>query len=747
MAAGPKKHIEQLKRCLIENLTLDYVEEPEIQSVLAAIYSFDQRIRQKVFALCVSLSHASSSLVPNALARIGTVSKILTLRGLEKWLDNAFDLLDSKGIAAALNFLAKNDAETLRNFESPEGLSLKKILPVLETYLRGISGMELKILPDKASYTDTVYVCLPTSVSHFKEKEKNLFVYKFMVVQMWAQISQGTLTPDPGFLSGLFKGSSNHPDIETLFRFFSERQLAIDLYNLLEAIRLDTFLRTNLPSLMTQADSIRTEIFEERPDLCELPEKTAFIEGLFQYYLKGAMKGYLIDIADKLLKEMQVIREAKSSSESIRRLFRLYDLAIQFNGYYQPLEMLIPGTIRPSRVSYRLKSAHRERRKKLESVINELITMPEIEPLKPLASKPLPHERLPDPEKEYLVIKGRVIELDNDAIDLVKERGGVPGGILVKGSELGSGRSCITLRDLAEEEEVSSKAGGIKYDEWDYRRGDYRKNWCSLYELEVHPGHEPFVELTLLRYAGYVITLRKKFELLKGERKILRRQKYGDDVDVDATVEAFSDIHAGISPSENLFVRLDRQERNIAALFLLDMSGSTKGWVIEAEKEALVLMCEALESLGDRYAIFGFSGMTRTRCDFYRIKTFYDAYSEGVKQRISGITPKDYTRMGPPLRHSVKLLKSIEARTKLLITLSDGKPEDWDAYKGDYAVEDTRKALIEAREQGIHSFCITIDEGAQSYLPHMYGETNYIFIDDVRKLPNKITDIYRRLTT
>ncbi|MEW5746201.1 MAG: VWA domain-containing protein, partial [Nitrospirota bacterium] len=173
----------------------------------------------------------------------------------------------------------------------------------------------------------------------------------------------------------------------------------------------------------------------------------------------------------------------------------------------------------------------------------------------------------------------------------------------------------------------------------------------------------------------------------------------------------------------------------------------TKGWVNEAEKEALVLMCEALEALGDRYAIYGFSGMTRTRCDYYKIKAFEEGYTESVKKRIAGIAPKDYTRMGPPLRHSLTILKSVEARTKLLITLSDGKPEDWDAYKGDYGIEDTRRALIEAKEQGIHSFCITIDKEAHSYLPHLYGETNYIVIDDVRKLPNKITEIYRKLTT
>ena len=193
--------------------------------------------------------------------------------------------------------------------------------------------------------------------------------------------------------------------------------------------------------------------------------------------------------------------------------------------------------------------------------------------------------------------------------------------------------------------------------------------------------------------------------------------------------------------------RSGREERDVATLFLLDMSGSTKGWINEAEKESLVLMAEALETLGDRYAIFGFSGMTRTKCDFYQIKGFEEPYGETVKKRISGISPKDYTRMGPPIRHSIKILKAVEARTKLFITLSDGKPEDYDAYKGDYAIEDTRKALIEAKEQGIHSFCITIDKEAASYLRHMYGEVNYVVIDDVRKLPDRITEIYRRLTT
>ena len=200
--------------------------------------------------------------------------------------------------------------------------------------------------------------------------------------------------------------------------------------------------------------------------------------------------------------------------------------------------------------------------------------------------------------------------------------------------------------------------------------------------------------------------------------------------------------------SDRLFVRLHRAERNIAVAFLVDMSGSTKGWINEAEREALILLCEALELLGDRYAIYGFSGTTRKRCELFRIKTFDERYDGEVKARIAGIRPQEYTRMGFALRHMTKLLNQVEAKTRVLVTLSDGRPDDYfDVYRGQYGVEDTRMALLEAARTGIHPFCITLDREARDYLPHMYGAARYIILDDVRQLPVKATDIYRHITT
>jgi nitric oxide reductase NorD protein len=192
---------------------------------------------------------------------------------------------------------------------------------------------------------------------------------------------------------------------------------------------------------------------------------------------------------------------------------------------------------------------------------------------------------------------------------------------------------------------------------------------------------------------------------------------------------------------------MHRAERNIAVAFMVDMSGSTRGWINDAERESLILLCEALESLGDRYAIYGFSGMTRKRCELYKVKAFDEPYGAEVQARISGIRPQDYTRMGFAIRHLTKVLRETEARTRILITLSDGKPDDYSDYRGEYGIEDTRRALLEARRDGIHPYCITIDEQARDYLPHMYGPAAYTLVDEVRQLPLKVSDIYRRLTT
>ena len=241
--------------------------------------------------------------------------------------------------------------------------------------------------------------------------------------------------------------------------------------------------------------------------------------------------------------------------------------------------------------------------------------------------------------------------------------------------------------------------------------------------------------------------LRRQFEMLRTQNRFVKRRRHGDDIDLDALIDALGDSRAGLTPSDRLFVRLLRDERDIGAMFLVDMSNSTEGWVGVAVKEALVLLAEALEVVGDQYGIYGFSGMRRSKSELFHIKHFEEPYNTEVKRRIGSITPKEYTRMGPPIRHLTKKLLETQSKVRLLVVISDGKPEDYDDYKGQYAIEDTRKALLEARGCGIYPFCITIDKSAHEYLTHMFGKGNYIFIDNILSLPAKITEMYRLLTS
>ena len=286
------------------------------------------------------------------------------------------------------------------------------------------------------------------------------------------------------------------------------------------------------------------------------------------------------------------------------------------------------------------------------------------------------------------------------------------------------------------------------YPEWDYQQQRYYDNWCILQEVAVPLDSEQFVTATLARYQGLLKTLRRTFEKLRGGDKVLKKQPDGDDIDLDALVMAYAEARLGLEMSEQVFTKRQKVARDLAVMFMVDMSGSTQGWINQAERESLVLLCEVLETLGDRYAIYGFSGNTRKRCEIYPIKRFAEAYHSQVRQRIGGIAPQQYTRMGVIIRHLTQLFKAEAASIKLLITLSDGKPDDDDErYRGTYGIEDTRQALLEAKREGIHPFCITIDTQAKTYLPRMYGAVNYIVIDKVSQLPLKISDIYKKLTT
>jgi hypothetical protein len=321
-----------------------------------------------------------------------------------------------------------------------------------------------------------------------------------------------------------------------------------------------------------------------------------------------------------------------------------------------------------------------------------------------------------------------------------------------------------------EEEESHSKEGhtrrrrlhatdGLRYlyDEWDYQIEDYRPQWCQLRELFVGGDEGAFFARTVATYAPLIPDIKREFQRLRPRMyRQVKGLEDGQEIDLDAAVAARVDLLSGTAPSPKLYAARQPLERDVAALFLLDMSASTDMRLAEQEdlrvidvmKEALVLLSAALEEIGDVYAIYGFSSGGRRNVEVYPVKTFVETLSPEVRGRIGGITPKRSTRMGAAVRHATRKLKDLSSRAKLLVLLSDGYPEDAD-YGRDkdtptYGLRDTMMALREAERAGILSFCLTVDKGGHDYLRDMCQPSRYMVIEDVLSLPVELPKIYQR---
>jgi nitric oxide reductase NorD protein len=293
-----------------------------------------------------------------------------------------------------------------------------------------------------------------------------------------------------------------------------------------------------------------------------------------------------------------------------------------------------------------------------------------------------------------------------------------------------------------------------RYPEWDYQSQDYLRDHTFVRDIQVAAeGDGWFYHETLTRYRGLLTRMRRAFELLKPEGlAILRQWPEGDAFDYRALIDFAIDRRAGRMPSERLFIKRLKQERDVAVLLLADLSRSTANpvagghaTVLDVAKEALVLFCEALQVVGDAYAIAGFSGTGRHAVDFYRIKTFQESLSDEVRARISKLRPQRSTRMGAAVRHAAALLAQVQARVRLMIVVSDGFPNDL-GYKADYAIADTRRAVLEARARGFHVKAITVNIGSDPRLDDLYGRVHHHIIGDVRELPDKLLRLYGTLT-
>jgi nitric oxide reductase activation protein len=595
---------------------------------------------------------------------------------------------------------------------------------------------------------------------------------------------------------------ASETDLTRFYAIFPQPALARDLFTIVEGHRVDSAIRRAYPGIRRDMALIQNASAERRPDLATLSDAQAVVEALLQHTLGltpdrselAPVTQTLIVRAVQMLdlvagEDARVGDAATLTSE----LYLLIDEGLSDPGERAGAEQQSqdPGAPPPEGEGADQPPPaggsgvddyeQMELPPFMTPVMEELVRPPSDAPVKREAegAEPQPDgegqkketegegEAPEDAEKAMRTSEAQTGQGEKDEVAQQTSSSGeddAPPGTAEGRSDDAEGGGSDSpdqtgLGDVpqvepeAEEDDLGEQV--FHYDEWDHKIEDYRPAWCTLTEHRQTRTQEGFVAATFHEFGGIVTQIRRNFQLMRPEAlRKMRYQEDGDDLDTDGLVEYVVDRKARVSPTPRVYIKRDKRDRDVTTAFVVDMSSSTdrkidgRKRIIDIEKEALLLMCEALEAIRDEYAIYGFSGSGREDCEFYVVKELGERYDDRVKGRIGGIYARQKTRMGPALRHATRRLAAADSNVKLMILLTDGKPYDSDTYQDNtYAQEDTKMALREARREKIHLFCVTVDREGADYLPHMYSDANFVVVDDVRTLPQKLPQLYRRLTT
>jgi hypothetical protein len=652
--------------------------------------------------------------------------------------------------------------ETLHG--STSGINLESVQYLLRLYIEALTGREVEIaplaaVPSESRINDGRTIHLPAKVEEFSETDLDFRLYKALAAHAAGQIEFQTHEPnspalraayralaelyDPANLEAIdafaLDGYINDPqkadragahqtqpslpgivDYRSVLQLFPHPQLARRIFGTLENGRIDLQLRRKYRGLRRDLDLVREHLRRARPNIAQLPASLAPFELLFQVTLLGGA----------LEEARQYYRQAVTELETI------------VAEYLNRSNATVADTLLATSRVYSL----------FQSITPTDDSVQQVETQEEPGEEEMASERLPMRRGERPPERRDARELFNAWNDPSQE--GEPDDLT--GAEAWT--EAQTPEQALEQGEVA-----FNYDEWDRELTDHRLGWCRVIEKRVKSGSKEFVEQTRERHKGVISSIRYQFQLLKPEELTkVANELDGEEFDLNSVVDYIIDRRADGHQSERLYTKRLRRRRDVAVSFLLDQSSSTARTIgrhplqpytrpgrriIEIEKEGLVLMSEALEAVGDVYSINGFTSEGRRNVKFYVVKDFDEQYTDEVKRRIGGITYQNNTRLGAAIRHATTRLSKQDARTRLLIILSDGRPYDHDYGDARYAREDTREALRQAKIEGITPFCITIDRESETELRDLYGEVGYTIIDDVLSLPERMPGIYRRLTT
>jgi nitric oxide reductase NorD protein len=292
---------------------------------------------------------------------------------------------------------------------------------------------------------------------------------------------------------------------------------------------------------------------------------------------------------------------------------------------------------------------------------------------------------------------------------------------------------------------------GVPYDEWDGRAGAWRKDWCHVYPTPLPAGGlDSEVAADMHRLRRTVERLYDQLIIHRSERSTVGRQLDGEDLDMDAIVDAHATVRAQRTPSQRLYLRRPRQRRDVATTVLLDVSLSADAWidnrrVLDVARDAVMVLGEVADRLGDRLQVLAFASSTRNRVRVFTVRDWDEPWAVGAR-RLRRLEPQGYTRLGAALRHATDRLCDADARERLLLLISDGKPTDWDRYEGRYGVMDVRMALRQARARGVSAHALAVDTTARDHLPEMLGPGHWDILPHPEALVEALTRVYGRLS-
>jgi nitric oxide reductase NorD protein len=732
-------------------------------------------LARRVMKLTVEIAETDGEAALACFRSSALALRTVSMDQFEQWARQGLSahLKDARARRSYFALETRSSYDALRSGSS--GLALETVRQLLILYVEGLTGHEVEIsplaaVPLESRLVDGRTIHLPSVVAEFGDDELDFRLYKVLAAHAAGQIEFGTFDQGTTALQAAYatlaetyapenadaqaafslpdemvgatasdndRGSSPTvresassknvgPDYRHVLKLFPNQQLARRIFGTLENGRIDRRLRIKYRGLARDLDLIREHLRRSRPSVLELPTTLVPFELLFQTTLLGGASDNARQYYSQVVSELEtLIAEYLTSNATVA------DSLMATSRVYSLFQSMVANDDATKEVEIQEEPSESDEENAIasESFQRGADRKPERRDARELFNA------WNDPDKE-----GEPDEL--------------------------AGAEAWTEAELPEQS-IEEGEVAYNYDEWDRELTDHRLGWCRVIEKRVKLGDRAFVEETRERHKGVISSIRHQFQLMKPEDlQRVNNELDGEEFDLSAVVDFVIDRRAakvgGGQQSERLYTKRLRRRRDVAVSFLLDQSSSTARTIgrhplqpytrpgrriIEIEKEGLVLMSEALEAVGDTYSINGFTSEGRRNVKFYVVKDFDERYSDEVKQRIGGINFQNNTRLGAAIRHASARLGKQEARTRLLIVLSDGRPYDHDYGDARYARDDTREALRQAKNQGITPFCITIDRESEAELKDLYGEIGYTIIDDVLSLPERMPGIYRRLTT